>query len=608
MLRKPANLAVISVIAASIGGIALMGAAFAEPGKHKGGPGGPGGPRGPAAHAPAARPAPTPHVGRPAPMARPAPHFAAPRAAPPRPHMARPAPAPRAVHRAPPALRHAVTPRHAAPRHMTRGPDRARFVAPSRATPHMAAPRGRPGLVNDAERRDLRRMDRAERRAVPRERAAQQPTMARERLQQRQAERLQQRQNAAASRLERLQQRAERGRLGRGERRDLQRLERVQRQQVTPSTAARDQSPRTTRATRVTPQQVNQGRFASNFTASADPSWRRSDRGAERLAARAAWRLGLRASFVPWRGPVYWPHAYSDIFHYAFWPDAYEPSYWAYAYDDFYDGIFFPDGAPHVDYAYPGPYQTFTTRETSIRDSSPRARAVTPGRLSEATRAFCAEQARGVSAWPFDEIARAVQPINDQKELLADLRKAAAEAAAQLRDACPNAVPLTPVGRIEAMTMRFDAMLGAIKTVRPALVAFYESLTDEQKARFNELGPVLERQPRAATAQINCKDGKAGVTGLTLERIEAIVQPTGAQEGTLAPLRDAIDKSEQRLNAVCAAATPQTPVGRLDAMQQRIETLLAAANEIRPALEAFYASLDSEQKAKFNRLSRVAER
>ena len=29
---------------------------------------------------------------------------------------------------------------------------------------------------------------------------------------------------------------------------------------------------------------------------------------------------------------------------------------------------------------------------------------------------------------------------------------------------------------------------------------------------------------------------------------------------------------------------------------------------IRPALEAFYASLDSEQKAKFNRLSRVAER
>ncbi len=470
----------------------------------------------------------------------------------------------------------------------------------------MAAPRSRPGLANRAERRELRRMDRTERRAVLRERAAQQQTVARERA----AERLQQRQNAATSRLERLQQRAERGRLNRGERRELQRLERVQRQQVAPSTAARDQSQRATRATRVTPQQVNQGRFASNFTASADPSWRRSDRQGERLAARSAWRLGLLASFVPWRGPVYWPYAYSDIFYYAFWPDAYEPGYWAYAYDDFYDGIFFPDGAPHVDYAYPGPYQTFNIRDTSIRGEarSPRG-AVTPGRLSEATRAFCAEQARGVSAWPFDEIARALQPINDQKELLADLRKTAAEAAAQLRDACPDAVPLTPVGRIEAITMRFNAMLDAVRIVRPALVAFYELLTDEQKARFNELGPDLERQPRAAqNAQINCKEGKAGLAGLTLERIDAIVQPTQAQEAALAPLRDAIEKSEQRLNAVCAAATPRTPVGRLDAMQQRIETLLAAANDIRPALEAFYASLDSEQKAKFNRLSRVAER
>ena len=70
------------------------------------------------------------------------------------------------------------------------------------------------------------------------------------------------------------------------------------------------------------------------------------------------------------------------------------------------------------------------------------------------------------------------------------------------------------------------------------------------------------------------------MTGLTLERIEAIVQPTPAQEATLAPLRDAIAKSEQRLNAVCAAATPQTPVGRLDAMQQRIET------EFDPEIEA----------------------
>jgi len=32
-------------------------------------------------------------------------------------------------------------------------------------------------------------------------------------------------------------------------------------------------------------------------------------------------------------------------------------------------------------------------------------------------------------------------------------------------------------------------MSAAIKTVRPALADFYASLSDEQKARFNTLGP-----------------------------------------------------------------------------------------------------------------------
>jgi hypothetical protein len=34
-----------------------------------------------------------------------------------------------------------------------------------------------------------------------------------------------------------------------------------------------------------------------------------------------------------------------------------------------------------------------------------------------------------------------------------------------------------------------DAMSEAIKTVRPALADFYASLSDEQKGRFNTLGP-----------------------------------------------------------------------------------------------------------------------
>jgi hypothetical protein len=43
--------------------------------------------------------------------------------------------------------------------------------------------------------------------------------------------------------------------------------------------------------------------------------------------------------------------------------------------------------------------------------------------------------------------------------------------------------------RFDALAKRLDAMAAAVKTVRPALADFYGSLTDEQKARFNMLGP-----------------------------------------------------------------------------------------------------------------------
>jgi LTXXQ motif family protein len=39
-------------------------------------------------------------------------------------------------------------------------------------------------------------------------------------------------------------------------------------------------------------------------------------------------------------------------------------------------------------------------------------------------------------------------------------------------------------------------MTAAVKTVRPALADFYSSLTDEQKAQFNMLGPPQTTNPR----------------------------------------------------------------------------------------------------------------
>ena len=456
------------------------------------------------------------------------------------------------------------------------------------------------GRLGRQEQRELRRLQQAE----------QQQKSATERLQQSQTrpqsarlnrneqrelqrlERSEQQQKSVAQRLERLQNRASSGRLGRAEQRELDRLQRLQ------QALGMAREPAAAR-TRVTPQQATAGRFTAGLDTRVDD---RRDWRLRHQAPRAVWRLGLHASFVPWVSAVYWPYAYTDVFYYTFWPDAYEDGYWAYAYDGFFDGIYFPYGAPHLDYAYAGPYGEYGVT-TGI--ASPRQRP-TPGRITPMAQAICAKPDQGIAAWPINDIARAIGPSPEQRRLLDDLKKAADLAADDFAKACPASVPMTPPGRLEAMIVRLQATLQAVRTVRPALEAFYASLSDEQKARFNEIRPKLKEE-RTATAQPreggdSCGGQKAGLSTLPIDEINRAVRPNTAQARTLAQLDRANQKAVDILNAACPTSTAETPTGRLQAMQARLEAMIAAANTVRPALQDFYAALNDEQKAKFNRL------
>ena len=67
-------------------------------------------------------------------------------------------------------------------------------------------------------------------------------------------------------------------------------------------------------------------------------------------------------------------------------------------------------------------------------------------------------------------------------------------------------------------------------------------------------------------------------------------------------------KAVQGLQAACPDSVPLTPVGRLEAMEKRLGAMLQAADRVQPALDEFYATLSSEQKARFNTLQQVADR
>jgi ABC-type transporter MlaC component len=82
-----------------------------------------------------------------------------------------------------------------------------------------------------------------------------------------------------------------------------------------------------------------------------------------------------------------------------------------------------------------------------------------------------------------------VQPTAQQQSAFDDLKKAAQKVGDQLQSSCPTAVPKSPVARLETIEARLSAVADAIKAIRPNLKNFYASLSDEQKARFNTMGP-----------------------------------------------------------------------------------------------------------------------
>ncbi len=109
-------------------------------------------------------------------------------------------------------------------------------------------------------------------------------------------------------------------------------------------------------------------------------------------------------------------------------------------------------------------------------------RMMGPGMMD---RRMCSPRAAGFAEWRLERLERVIKPTEAQRAKFDEFKAASKKAAETMRAACPTDVPTTIVGRMEAMEKRLDAMLQAVKTVRPALDAFYATLSDEQKASLD---------------------------------------------------------------------------------------------------------------------------
>lgn len=98
---------------------------------------------------------------------------------------------------------------------------------------------------------------------------------------------------------------------------------------------------------------------------------------------------------------------------------------------------------------------------------------------------MCNPAAAGFIGWRIDRLEQLIKPTDAQRSRFDELKEASNKATEIMRSACPVEVPTTAISRMEAMEKRMDAMLQSIRIVRPALEAFYATLSDEQKVRFD---------------------------------------------------------------------------------------------------------------------------
>jgi hypothetical protein len=200
---------------------------------------------------------------------------------------------------------------------------------------------------------------------------------------------------------------------------------------------------------------------------------------------------------------------------------------------------------------------------------------------------------------PIEQIRQTLHPTPDQEAALDHLKTTSSQASGIIKSACPSSAPLTPIGRLDAAEQRVDATIKALEIIRGALAKFYDSFSDEQERQFNAMNGSTVRAWPAGDIVAICSQ-QVESFDLPVSRIEQVVQPTAQQRSTFEELKKATQSATEQLRSSCPSAVPLSPVARVDTATTGLRAVADAIKSIRPALENFYASLNDEQKARFN--------
>ena len=194
-----------------------------------------------------------------------------------------------------------------------------------------------------------------------------------------------------------------------------------------------------------------------------------------------------------------------------------------------------------------------------------------------------------------------VSPTADQMQLLQKLGGALGAASGYLAKSCPNAIPAQPVARLQFMQSQIEELEMAIDIVRQPLQDFEQSLSADQKTRFETATPPpdADRRIRTSAAVPTC-GGLPAAIDWSIDQIDKSVQPTDAQRDDLASIKQSFSKAATDLETHCPTVAPPTALGRLESIQARLDATWRAALSIQVALADFETKISDEQKDRFD--------
>ncbi len=301
-----------------------------------------------------------------------------------------------------------------------------------------------------------------------------------------------------------------------------------------------------------------------------------------REAVRAAAPGAAAASTVVATSPaasasLYWPGAYRDLVGFTFASGAADNGpFWGHGSRDIFSAI-------------------IVAPEAGGASQSPGARASGEGTPEPPPTPACASTNDVAAAdTAFKQVEDRLAPKPEQRPAFADLHDAMVRAQTRINATCaPAFSTAAPPERMKAISDLLWALRQAMLTLRTPLEKTYKELDDRQRARLNT--PGFKVACTGDTAQLSWPR----------DQIEQVIQPNDQQRAALEMLRLTSLQMGQAISSSCPRQPLTTPLQRLDAAGDRLNTMLYAAMIVSRALGNAYASLSDQQKANFSTIGRL---